>query len=186
MAELLRGFRSPRIWTAKKEDMLDGYVSNSNDVAAGKQERFSNPGTVPANDKAVAGPLTRRLPFPSDGRSFDEKLPSTAKPVNVCVVKVPSQRDGRSMNRRPGQRGTVYVVGEKYVGRYRVDVSGQTKRKRLPVVIGSIHEMSRPQAERWLAHSLSGKASIPPLTLNVPAHQSSALAKRLQPGKNVT
>ncbi len=55
------------------------------------------------------------------------------------------------MNRRPGQRGTVYVVGEKYVGRYRVDVPGKTKRKRLTVEIGSIHEMTRPQAERWLA-----------------------------------
>ena len=112
---------------------------------------FPNPVTVPANDNAVAGPLTQRLQFPSDGRSLHEKLPPTAKPVNVCMVKVPSQRDGRSMNRRPGQRGTAYVVGEKYIGRYRVDVSGQTKRKRLQVVIGSTHEMSRPQAERWLA-----------------------------------
>jgi integrase len=43
------------------------------------------------------------------------------------------------------------VVGEKYVGRYRVDVRGQIKRKRLLVEIGSIHEITRPEAEHWLA-----------------------------------
>ena len=43
------------------------------------------------------------------------------------------------------------LLVEKYVGRYRVDVPGQTKRKRLLVEIGSIQEMTRPQAERWLA-----------------------------------
>ncbi len=55
-------------------------------------------------------------------------LPATLLPdtngSKVCSVKVPSQRDGRSMNRRPGQKGTVNVVGDNYVGRYWVDAPG--------------------------------------------------------------
>jgi integrase len=129
------------------------------DVAVGNPEaivvqEISQPPNRPhlsAKDNAVAEPTRFRFQFPSDWRSLYEPLPPNAKPANVCAVNVPSQRDRRSMARRPGQRGAVYVVGEKYVGRYRVDVSGQTKRKRLTVAIGSIHEMTRPQAERWLA-----------------------------------
>ena len=122
---------------------------------------FSTASTQPPPDSlilavesrtSVSEPLTIGLQLPPDAPFLAKTLLRNTKPYSVGAVKVPSQRDGRSMNRRPGQRGTVYVVGEKYVGRYRVDVSGQTKRKRLPVVIGSIHDMSRPKAEHWLAH----------------------------------
>jgi hypothetical protein len=106
-------------------------VKNSNNVAAGKEESYPNPRTVPANNDAVAGPLALGLRFPSEGCSLSETLLPNARPVNVCAVKVPSQRDGRSMNRRPGQKGTVNVVGDNYVGRYWVDVPGaQTEEER--------------------------------------------------------
>ncbi|MGA8678224.1 MAG: tyrosine-type recombinase/integrase, partial [Candidatus Acidiferrales bacterium] len=54
------------------------------------------------------------------------------------------------MNRRPGQKGTVNVVGDNYVGRYWVDVPGSVNRRRKAVVLGSISEMTKPQAERKL------------------------------------
>ena len=56
------------------------------------------------------------------------------------------------MSRRRGQRGSVRVVGEKYIGRYWADVPGSSKRARKAVEIGSIHEMTRSEAKRWLAN----------------------------------
>jgi integrase len=55
------------------------------------------------------------------------------------------------MSRRRGQRGSVAIVGAKYVGRYWEDVPGSRKRTRKAVEIGSVKEMTRSDAERWLA-----------------------------------
>jgi integrase len=55
------------------------------------------------------------------------------------------------MSRRSGQSGSVCMKGTKYIGRYRVDVPGQIKRARRTVIIGSINQITKPQAERWLA-----------------------------------
>jgi integrase len=55
------------------------------------------------------------------------------------------------MSRRSGQSGSVCIKGKKYIGRYRVDVLGQVKRARRTVIIGSINQLTRPQAERWLS-----------------------------------
>ena len=55
------------------------------------------------------------------------------------------------MSRRSGQRGSVYVKGSQYIGRYRADVPGQNKRVRRTVIIGSIDQFTRPKAERWLS-----------------------------------
>jgi integrase len=55
------------------------------------------------------------------------------------------------MSRRRGQRGSVRVVGEEYVGRYWADAPGSSKRVRKAVEIGSIHEMTGSGAKRWLA-----------------------------------
>ena len=88
----------------------------------------------------------------SRGESFvSETLPRIAKQPNLGSVEVPSQRDRRAMSRRRGQRGSTRVVGEKYVGRYYADVPGSTNRVRKAVEIGSIHEMTRSEAKRWLA-----------------------------------
>lgn len=61
------------------------------------------------------------------------------------------------MSRRRGQRGSVHAVGTKYVGRYYEDVPGQIKRAKRAVIIGNIHEMTKPQAERWLARFIEGE-----------------------------
>ncbi len=55
------------------------------------------------------------------------------------------------MSRRSGQSGSVCVKGTQYIGRYRVDVPGQVKRVRRTVIIGSINQITRPHAERWLS-----------------------------------
>jgi len=55
------------------------------------------------------------------------------------------------MSRRSGQRGSVCVVGTKYIGRYRVDVPGQIKRARRTVLIANTNQITKPQAKRWLA-----------------------------------
>jgi integrase len=61
------------------------------------------------------------------------------------------------MSRRSGQSGSVYRKGAKYIGRYRVDVRGQNKRVRRTVIIGNINQITKPQAERWLAKFVEGQ-----------------------------
>lgn len=56
------------------------------------------------------------------------------------------------MSRRRGQRGSVRIVGEKYIGRFWADVPGTSKRVRRAVEIGSTHEMTKSDAKRWLAN----------------------------------
>jgi len=96
--------------------------------------------------------------FPRHGFSFSSRQPfasetllSDTKTATVCAVRVPSRRDRRTMSRRRGQRGSVRVVGEKYIGRFWADLPGSTKRVRKAVEIGSIHEMTKSEAKRWLA-----------------------------------
>ena len=79
----------------------------------------------------------------------DAILLSTHCDATVAAA-VPNQRDRRSMSRRRGQRPRCRVVGDKYVGRYRVDIPGSTKQVKKAVIIGSIHEMTKPQADRKL------------------------------------
>ena len=61
------------------------------------------------------------------------------------------------MSRRSGQNGSVCIKGTKYVGRYRVDVPGQVKRARRTVIIGNTSQITKPQAERWLATFIEGQ-----------------------------
>ncbi len=87
----------------------------------------------------------------SCGTALTETLLPNAKPAKVSTVTVPTQRDRRCMSRRSGQSGSVTIVGQNYVGRYWADKPGSTKRVRKALTISSIHEMTKPQAERWLA-----------------------------------
>jgi integrase len=68
------------------------------------------------------------------------------------------------MSRRSGQGGAVYRIGENFVGRYRVDVPGSTKRVKKSVILGSSREITEPQAYRKLA------VLIESLGVNTPAH----------------
>jgi hypothetical protein len=104
------------------------------------------------------------LRLPADGWLPSDILQLNAKAAKVSTVAVPGQRDRRAMSRRRGQRGSVRVVGEKYIGRYWADVPGSSKRARKAVEIGSIHEMTQSEAKRWLANYIEEQG------INSPAH----------------
>jgi integrase len=96
--------------------------------------------------------------------SGSEGLQFSDNNCSIAAVTVPSQRDRRTMSRRSGQGGTVYKIGENFVGRYRIDVPGSTERVKKSVIIGSIREMTEPQAYRKLM------MLIDKLGVNTPAH----------------
>jgi integrase len=106
------------------------------------------------NSSSTALPPSCGLQLPADGLVPSEILRPAVKAAKVSMVAVPGQRDRRTMSRRRGQRGSTRVVGEKYIGRYWADVPGSTKRVRKAVEIGSIHEMTRSEAKRWLANCI--------------------------------
>jgi len=54
------------------------------------------------------------------------------------------------MSRRRGQRPRCRVVGDKYVGRYRIDIPGSTKQVKKAVIVGTIREMTKSEADRKL------------------------------------
>jgi integrase len=104
------------------------------------------------NISNTAFPPSGELRLPADRLVPSEILRPAGKAAKVSTVAVPGQRDRRTMSRRRGQRGSTRVVGEKYIGRYWADVPGSSKRVRKAVEIGSIHEMTRSEAKRWLAN----------------------------------
>lgn len=99
-------------------------------------------GAVPAADHARVNAVPAKVGHP-------DLLPSAERDGNLAPA-VPIQRDRRSMSRRRGQRPRSKVVVDKYVGRYRVDVPGSTKQVKKAVIIGSINEMTKPEADRKL------------------------------------
>jgi len=113
---------------------------------------------------AVTASAPHGLPFSKRGVLVAGRLFPSNLRATVCAVKVPSQRDRRSMNRRPGQRGTVNAVGENYVGRYWADELGSTRRVRNAVIIGRLKEMTKTQAAKKLVEHIEQEG------VNSPAH----------------
>jgi integrase len=113
---------------------------------------------------ASSGASPEDVPRAHGGLLSSEPLQSNTKVANVSAVTVPSQRDGRSMNRRPGQRGTVNAVGGNHVGRYWADEPGSTKRVRRAVILGRLKEMTKSQAARKLIEHIEREG------VNSPAH----------------
>jgi integrase len=129
------------------------------------QEVFRFPEPLgPSANCSTAEPSHTKLQSPPDGRATHQTLLASPKPVKVSTVTVPSQRDGRSMNRRPGQRGTVNAVSGNHVGRYWADEPGSTKRVRRAVILGSLKEMTKSQAARKLIEHIEREG------VNSPAH----------------
>ena len=54
------------------------------------------------------------------------------------------------MSKRSGQSGQVFLRHDRWVGRFYVDVPGETKRTRRAVVLGMKKELTRPEARRKL------------------------------------
>jgi hypothetical protein len=60
------------------------------------------------------------------------------------------------MTRRSGQNGTVVRHGNKWRGRFLVDVEGQAKRKLCNVLLGDCDTMTKPEAKRKLREYIEG------------------------------
>jgi integrase len=58
------------------------------------------------------------------------------------------------MSRRSGQAGTVVRKGNRWHGRYYVDVPGKEERKRVSIPLGPTHSMTKPEARRKLQAAL--------------------------------
>jgi integrase len=73
------------------------------------------------------------------------------------------------MSKRSGQAGQVFLRNDRWVGRYYVDVSGQTNRVRKAVVLGLKSELTKTQAKLKLKHVLSDEG------VNTPEHLERSL-----------
>ena len=67
---------------------------------------------------------------------------------NVVAASIQGKR--QSLGRYSGQSGSVYVVGDMYVGRYRVRDPEAQNWIRKSLVIGPRKEMKKPEAKRKL------------------------------------
>jgi hypothetical protein len=68
------------------------------------------------------------------------------------------------MSKRSGQSGQVFLRHDRWVGRFYVDVPGQSKRVRKAVVLGMKNEITKSQAKLKLKTMLSDEG------VNTPEH----------------
>jgi integrase len=73
------------------------------------------------------------------------------------------------MSKRSGQSGQVFLRHDRWVGRFYVDVPGQTRRVRKAVVLGLKSELTKPQARLKLRTMLSDEG------VNTPEHLERSL-----------
>jgi integrase len=83
------------------------------------------------------------------------RLLAPARRVSIETIESSSERG--SMARSRYQKGSIYLDGDKWKGRYREDLITEqgTKRVRREVILGSRREMTRPLAERRMQVVLS-------------------------------
>jgi integrase len=78
----------------------------------------------------------------------------------VSGLATPIRQQGRKyMSKRSGQKGSVRLVGQKWVGRYWVDVPGESKRAHPAVVLGIKKEMTKAEARRKLMDIIATNGS---------------------------
>src|SRR5207253_3113490 len=92
------------------------------------------------------------------------KNSSQAAVTSNTLGATPNRKRGKSMSYRSGQSGTVVKKGQMWHGRYYVDVSGEAKRRRVSVLLGSLHTMKKTEAKRKL------RALLEEMGLNDDAH----------------
>jgi len=73
------------------------------------------------------------------------------------------------MSKRSGQRGQVFLRNERWVGRFYVDVPGDSGRKRRAIVLGMKQEITRSEAKRKLLEILTQEG------VNTPTHLERSL-----------
>jgi integrase len=73
------------------------------------------------------------------------------------------------MSKRSGQAGQVFLRNDRWVGRFYVDVPGDSKRKRRALVLGMKQELTRPEAKRRLLDIIIDEG------VNTPSHLQRSL-----------
>ncbi len=73
------------------------------------------------------------------------------------------------MSKRSGQTGQVFLRNNRWIGRFYVDVPGQTNRVRKAIVLGMKSELTKPQAKLKLKNMLSDEG------VNTPEHLDRSL-----------
>jgi integrase len=94
--------------------------------------------------------------------------------VDIISTAKPFRQKGRKfMSKRSGQAGQVFLRNNRWVGRFYVDVPGETNRIRKAVVLGMKKELTKPEARNRLKEMLSAEG------VNTPSH----LERSLRPPK---
>jgi integrase len=111
------------------------------------------------------------LPALLDARE-ETGLPACVLSDSVPAAK-PFRQKGRKkyMSKRSGQSGQVFLRNDRWIGRFYLDMAGQTSRVRKAVVIGMKKEFTKTTAKRELKKRLSDEG------VNTPEH----LERSLQP-----
>jgi integrase len=107
------------------------------------------------------------MPPAADNRQ--EALPEVRSGASVPTAKPFRQKGRKYMSKRSGQAGQVFLRNGRWVGRFYVDVQGQTQRVRKAVVLGMKNEVTKPQAKLKLKNMLSEEG------VNTPEHLERSL-----------
>jgi integrase len=98
-----------------------------------------------------------------------EPLPEIKSGVSVLTAKPFRQKGKKYMSKRSGQTGQLFLRNERWIGRFYVDVAGQTSRVRKAVVLGMKNEITKTQAKLKLKTMLSDEG------VNTPEHLERSL-----------
>jgi integrase len=74
------------------------------------------------------------------------------------------------MSKRSGQAGQVFLRNDRWIGRFYVDVPGESKRKRRALVLGMKQELTRSEAKRRLIEIITQEG------VNTPSHLQRSLS----------
>lgn len=142
--------------------MADGRV----DVTARKQIEVK--ADSHRKTKALQPAIGPALSAPTSAPTL-EPLSEIKSGVNVPTAKPFRQKGKKYMSKRSGQTGQVFLRNNRWVGRFYVDVPGQTNRVRKAVVLGMKNEITKPQAKLKLKTMLSAEG------VNTPEHLERSL-----------
>jgi integrase len=98
-----------------------------------------------------------------------EALPEIRADAIVPTAKPFRPKGRKYMSKRSGQSGQVFLRNGRWVGRFYVDVLGQTNRVRKAVVLGMKRELTKPQAKLKLKDMLAVQG------VNTPEHLERSL-----------
>jgi|HubBroStandDraft_6_1064221.scaffolds.fasta_scaffold1620800_1 hypothetical protein len=91
--------------------------------------------------------------LPSRDSTRGQIVPVTPHPSDVTVSDATPfrQKVRKYMSKRSGQTGQVLLRSGRWVGRFYVDVPGESKRTRRAAILGMKKEFTKPEANRKLS-----------------------------------